>query len=103
MSEQEKPKEKTSWGCLGMIALFFVLCYYFYNASDKNLTRIREEQHSARANDGTPYGKKKCPWCGGIGRVGYAGDSKAQVERTGMGLGNYCTTCVGTGYVDDKK
>lgn len=100
MSEQEKPKEKTSWGCLGMIGLAIVASIVYSNVATKNYEHIQEERQSAKANDGTPYGKKKCPWCGGVGRVGYMGDSKAQVDRTGNGLGNYCTTCTGTGFVD---
>lgn len=38
-----------------------------------------------------------CHWCGGRGEVGYAGESEAQVRRTGMGLGNPCITCNGDG------
>jgi hypothetical protein len=48
------------------------------------------------------YGKAveiECSWCGGIGKVGFAGASEAQCKRTGMGQGNYCTTCKGTGKV----
>lgn len=38
-----------------------------------------------------------CYWCGGRGEVGYAGESEAQVRRTGVGLGNQCMTCDGDG------
>ncbi|RAJ19247.1 hypothetical protein [Pedobacter cryoconitis] len=40
-----------------------------------------------------------CPWCGGAQRVGYAGKSEEQCRRTGMGKGNLCTTCGGTGKI----
>ena len=43
--------------------------------------------------------KEECDWCGGIGRVGYSGKSKEQCDRTGMGRGNSCSRCGGTGYL----
>lgn len=54
------------------------------------------------ANEGKAH-KEKCGWCGGVGKVGYAGASEAQCRRTGMGYGNYCTTCQGTGTVKARN
>jgi hypothetical protein len=50
-------------------------------------------------NKNNHVGETKCDWCGGVDNVGYAGKSEEQVKRTGMGLGNKCTSCKGTGYV----
>jgi len=40
-----------------------------------------------------------CTFCGGIGKVGYAGESEAQIKRTGNGLGNICNVCKGAGKI----
>ena len=45
----------------------------------------------------------KCDWCGGIGRVGYSGKSEEQCRRTGMGQGNICITCKGSGVVQVRS
>ena len=98
----------------GVIILFlFILfiggCGYFISKWDKSYRESGQGYGGTNSTDNVHYNKitgkkqKKCPWCGGIGRVGYAGDSKEQVERTGMGLGNPCITCNGTGYVDDDQ
>lgn len=99
MSEQEQPKQKTSWGCLSMIAVVIVGCIIYITVSAKHNRgedSARIQQREAHPNE---Y-KKKCTWCGGIGRVGYMGESKAQYDRTGKGLGNPCTVCTGTGLID---
>jgi|GEM_PF-2823996 len=90
---------RTSRNFRGLIAtcifiLFIGGCVYLveYNASTRSNTPV--------STDAIPKGKVKCKWCGGVGRVGVSGDSKAQYERTGNGLGNYCFRCKGTGYVD---
>jgi hypothetical protein len=51
-------------------------------------------------NDSNSKNKVDCTWCGGVGSVGYAGESEAQVRRTGMGLGNKCIRCKGSGKLE---
>jgi len=98
----------------GLIVLFAIIllvggCSYYFISWNKSYEQSGKAYGGSSSSDNSHYnsvtGKKqhKCPWCGGIGRVGYAGDSKAQVDRTGMGLGNPCTTCNGTGWVDDDN
>jgi hypothetical protein len=109
----EDNKEYQRKGNRNGLILFLIIislvggCGYFlsnwsksYEANGNAGTAIKNDTHS---NSISGKKQKKCPWCGGIGKVGYAGKSEAQVKRTGMGLGNYCTVCTGTGYVDDDE
>lgn len=92
-------KNNASLITLFIFIVFIGSCVYIIQKGSNDTGSTSSNSTSVTSN----AHRKKCPWCGGIGRVGYAGDSKAQVERTRMGLGNYCTTCGGSGYVDDDK
>ncbi len=100
INEYKQPKDYKNIIALCIFLLFLGSCVYFLNKNDNSSSNSTTNTNPAYDST-TGKKKKKCPWCGGIGRVGYGGESKAQVERTGMGLGNYCTTCTGTGYVND--
>jgi hypothetical protein len=85
-----------------LVFLFIGGCVYFVEKDSNIPTKTIYTNSGDPSHDQNGNKRKKCPWCGGVGKVGYLGESKAQVEKTGMGLGNFCITCNGTGYVDDK-
>lgn len=82
------------------------LAFIIYKGGDSN-SSYHESYHISTAeaienyktvNEGVAE-QVTCPWCGGAQRVGYAGKSEEQCRRTGMGKGNLCTTCGGTGRI----
>jgi hypothetical protein len=88
------------------MALFFGIGTWYYAPNEEpEVSASTEKIDVKEAIDQYKtqrYGEaveSECTWCGGIGKVGYAGQSELQVRRTGNGLGNSCTSCKGTGKI----
>lgn len=85
--------------------------YWYSNQEESIEEEYKTEKHISTQEaieqyNNNVYGdavETKCSFCGGIGRVGFAGESEAQVKRTGNGLGNYCISCKGTGKIKTWK
>jgi hypothetical protein len=92
-----KPKKNFDGGIIALIVivLCFGGCFYMMSGNDD-----RPRDYEALDRHEELKNRVTCSWCGGAGRVGYTGDSKAQTDRTGMGTGNLCTKCNGSGYVN---
>lgn len=90
------------------IVVMFALAMY-YNGSENpksnNYSTVTTEEaiEQHKRVRGEIKEVVECTWCGGVGSVGYAGESEKQVQRTGMGLGNKCISCAGTGKVKKWK
>jgi Archaea-specific RecJ-like exonuclease, contains DnaJ-type Zn finger domain len=96
--------------------LFFVTFsagfIYFMDKSDENYASTPETEKSISTKEAIELYKKnrygepiesECTWCGGAGKVGFAGESEKQVKRTRSGLGNICNVCKGSGKVKTYK
>ncbi|MES2827839.1 MAG: hypothetical protein V4687_06785 [Bacteroidota bacterium] len=112
MEESKKSTLLKDLGQFSIIIVVFVVGMFGYGAymnrdqTEKYSTSNNSVETDIENNKLVHEGKAskvECTWCGGVGRVGYAGASEAQVRRTGMGLGNYCTTCSGTGKIEVRK
>ena len=85
-----------------IISLVLITTSIYFRSNETSEVSGSTDSSSSSTNSSNNGGGSSsdcvtCSWCGGRGEVGYAGESEAQVRRTGMGLGNQCMTCDGDG------
>jgi hypothetical protein len=105
MDEQKKNQfwsDLKQFSLIGAVFLtvFFIAGFWYYEPDKTPATDgLPSVEESIEQYKTQRYGEpveSECTFCGGIGKVGFAGESE---KRHSAGKGNYCISCKGTGKI----